>query len=123
MSSLLSDINHIDSVEENSSPDRETAHFLTKLNKLGREIKAVQRPLAALSRQDYDQIRELAAQVAAETGQRFVDALPAEVRRKLSPSSLESWRQELAGQLELSLWGQLAWALNRAWWEARESGC
>ena len=88
-----------------------------------REISPVQPDLPALSQQDYDQIRELAVQVAAETGQRFVDALPTEVRRKLSPSSLDAWGRELAEQLEPSLSGQLAWALNRAWWEARESGC
>jgi hypothetical protein len=86
------------------------------------EIVPKQPPLPPLSAEDYGKIRELAAQVAGETAQRFVEALPGAVRGRLSPESLEACQQELAGQLEPSLSGQLSWALNQAWQEAGQSG-
>lgn len=82
---------------------------------------AKQPALPALSAQDYAQIRELAAQMAGETAQHFVEALPAAVRGQLSPEALEACQRGLAGELESSLSGQLAWALNQAWQEARDS--
>jgi hypothetical protein len=76
--------------------------------------------LPPLSAEDYGKIRELAAQVAGETAQRFVEALPMAVLGKLSPDGLEACGRELAGQLEPSLSAQLSWALNQAWQEAGE---
>jgi phage FluMu protein gp41 len=40
------------------------------------EVKPKQPPLPPLSAEDYNKIRELATQVAGETAQRFVEALP-----------------------------------------------
>jgi hypothetical protein len=60
--------------------------------------------------------------MAAATAQQFVEALPAAGRGNLSPDALEACQRGLSGQLEPSLSGQLAWALNQVWQEARESG-
>ena len=68
------------------------------------------------------QIKTLANSIAHKTAEQFLkDCLPPSLLSQLSEEQLALQQLELSAEIAHSLKSQLAWALNRAWLDAKNS--
>ena len=67
------------------------------------------------------EINSLAQEIANQAAERYLECIPPEIKSALSDEQIKFQQKELSVGIKDALRSQFSWALNQAWFEAKNS--